>query len=300
MAAETFISWCQSTMNFWVGCEKVSEACTFCYAQAWAKRAGVPELWEGQRRRTKTWREPMKWHRGATAFFAKHGVRQRVFTNSLADFFDNAVEDQWREDAWKVIEETPSLEWLIVTKRVSNISKMLPANFSGLWFKHCIFIITVVTQAEADRDIPRLIDIKKKYPWLRIGLSMEPLLEFIDLKWEWLEWLNWVIVGGESGGRARPMNAAWVLAIRDKCIAAGVHFHFKQWGEWLTFDAGYPGLMRALYGVGVIGARIDGVRYPSKDIHRFEDGSYAIRVGINRTGRLLEGVLHNDFARDNV
>lgn len=161
-----------------------------------------------------------------------HGRRRRVFTNSLADFFDNAVEGGWRDDAWALIAQCPDLDWLVVTKRVSNVEKMLPAGgFTKAAFGHVLLIITVVTQAEATRDIPRLIAIKDKYPWLRIGLSVEPMLEFIDIKAEWMKALNWIICGGESGGNARPFKYQWASWLRDICDMYDVAFHFKQVGN---------------------------------------------------------------------
>jgi hypothetical protein len=192
-----------------------------------------------------------------------------------------------------------------------------------------VIIITVVTQEEADRDIPKLIALKDKYPWMRIGLSMEPLLEDVDIS-QWLfpfkvcancpcpdpskdrkgfeeccrepemqpSPLDWVIVGGESGGHARPMNAAWAIEIKRQCDAANTPFHFKQYGEFLTFDKGYPGLIRDEKTGGIRGVRVDGIRYPVSDCYVWPDRTFSVRVGKNRTGRLLDGVLHDAGPRE--
>ncbi len=219
-------------MNFWLGCTKVSPACDHCYAETWAKRAGMADLWQGRRQRTKTWNDPFKWQKGADGYIRDYGHRRRVFTNSLADFFDNEVEPSWRNDAWTVIGQCRDLDWYIVTKRISNFMKMLPIEgFSKATFGHIVLIITVVNQEEANRDIPRLVAIQDAFPWLRIGLSIEPMQGPIVLKAEWLRKLNWVIVGGESGAHARPMPYAWVIPIRDACSVYGVPFHFKQIGH---------------------------------------------------------------------
>ncbi len=232
MAAISAISWTDSTQNFWLGCTKISPACDHCYAETWAKRAGMGDLWQGRRQRTKTWGEPLKWQKKHIEFFSIHGHRRRVFTNSLADFFDNEVEDGWRDDAWAVIHQCPDLDWLIVTKRIGNVERMLPKpGFGRNDFGHVILIITVVNQSEANRDIPKLVALKARYPWLRIGLSIEPMVGPIILSAEWLRTLDWVIVGGESGAEARAMPFLWVIALRDACSVYGVPFHFKQIGH---------------------------------------------------------------------
>lgn len=285
----TKISWCLHTMNFWVGCEEVSPACDDCYAKRWAGRAGKPELWQGVRYRTKTWNDPLKFNRLALAA----GERHSVFANSLSDFFDNHPDvGPWRADAWKVIADCSALDWYLVTKRIPNVAKMLPPDFTKERFGHVVIIITVVTQAEADRDIPRLVALKQRYPWLLIGLSMEPLLGAVDLR-KYLfvgaeggidfsytprGYLDWVIVGGESGGQARPLKVSWVRSLRDQCLAAGVPFHFKQWGEFHHDGQQWPS--------GMYGMRETPGVEPE-----------ATRVGVKKSGRRLDGRTHDDGPR---
>ena len=124
MAENSKIEWTHHTMNFWLGCTALSPACDHCYAEVWAKRTGNAALWQGERRRTSAalWRQPAKWD----AACAAAGIRQRVFTNSLADFFDNQVPAEWRLDAWAVIAGARHLDWMVLTKRPENIAKMLP------------------------------------------------------------------------------------------------------------------------------------------------------------------------------
>lgn len=165
-------------------------------------------------------------------FFALHGRHRRIFTNSLADWCDNEIPESWRHDAWTHIGMCRHAEWYIVTKRISNFLKMLPIEaFAKSTFGHIVLIITVVNQEDANRDIPRLTAIQDQYPWLRIGLSIEPMQGPIVLKAEWLRKLNWVIVGGESGAHARAMPFAWVKPLLDACTAYAVPFHFKQVGH---------------------------------------------------------------------
>ena len=130
MAENSKIEWTDHTFNAWVGCTKISPACDHCYAESWAKRTGSPGLWQGERRRTtaSNWMQPVKWNRGA----AMAGTRRKVFCASLADVFDNQVPASWRDDLWGLIEQTPHLDWLLLTKRPQNIAKMLPDPLAGV------------------------------------------------------------------------------------------------------------------------------------------------------------------------
>jgi protein gp37 len=264
MAENSKIEWTDATFNCWLGCTKISPACDHCYAESWAKRAGNPELWQGERRRTTeaNWRKPLKWNRDADKFFAEHGRRQRVFCASLADVFDNAVPPQWRTDLFRLIHDTPELDWLLLTKRIGNVPTMLgvlgdDAMPPNLWLG-----ATVVNQEECDRDIQKLLAAPAAVRFL----SMEPLLGPVNFRWtsyaheasgetyreyferngsvseyEALRKLDWVIVGGESGPHARRMDIEWVESIANQCREAGVPFFMKQgsqanWTEFKNFD----------------------------------------------------------------
>lgn len=266
MGANTNIEWADHTFNPWVGCTAVSPACEHCYAETMMdKRLHVVKWGAGQpRKRTgdKNWREPLKWNADAAA----KGVRYRVFCASLADVFDNEVPDAWRVDLFRLIEATPNLDWLLLTKRIGNVDKLVDAAGSLMpevlvWPKPNVWLgATICNQAEADRDIPKLLSA----PAAKRFLSMEPLLGPVDLtalageigvglhsydalrgrnihhddghQWtqDWKRGIDWVIVGGESGNSARPMHPDWVRLLRDQCDSAGVAFLFKQWGEWFT------------------------------------------------------------------
>ncbi len=198
MGENTKIEWADHTFNAWIGCSEVGPGCDNCYARAYANRIGQPELWEGERRRTKTWNDPVRWNRQHEAFFAEHGRRQRVFLNSLSDWLDNEVPAEWLADLLLVIMETPNLDWLLLTKRIGNFRKRLEAakesvllhhreNYSLLtwidqWLagnppSNVVLMITVVNQDEADRDIIKLL----RTPARIRGLSMEPLLGPVGL-----------------------------------------------------------------------------------------------------------------------
>ena len=229
MAENSKIEWTDHTFNPWVGCTKISPACDHCYAESWAKRTGNSELWGGVRRRTTAanWRGPLKWNREAS----ERGLRYRVFCASLADVFDNAVPMEWRADLFGLIEQTPRLDWLLLTKRIGNVPKMLDALRRDGFPPNVWLGSTVVNQEEAERDVPKLLSVGARVRFL----SCEPLLGPIDLS-AWIEGIHWVIAGGESGGHARQSSPSWFRGLRDQCNGAGVGFHFKQWGDWFPLE----------------------------------------------------------------
>src|SRR5205814_2553649 len=156
MAQNSKIEWTDHTFNPWVGCTNVSPGCDHCYAESWSKRSGLVKWGNSPRRRTSEayWRAPSKWQGGAAAFQAKYGRRQRVFCASLADVFDNKAESEWRSDLFKLIAATPSLDWLLLTKRPQNIKKMLPSdwpdifvriNSEGVKLNQADFILTLLS-----------------------------------------------------------------------------------------------------------------------------------------------------------
>ena len=242
MGRDSKIEWCDHTFNTWVGCQKVGPGCDHCYAERWAKRTGQADLWSGRRRRTShaNWKSPHRWNRRAV----KAGRRDRVFCASLADVFDNAVPQAWRDDLWSLIRETPALDWIIVTKRIGNTPDMLPSDW-GNGYPNVWLMITVVNQEEAGRDVPRLL----KLPAAVRGVSIEPQLGAIDLSritppgraeldalvgFDFDQGrptnsaLDWVICGCESGPQRRHPDENWFRSLRDQCQAAGIPFFYKQ------------------------------------------------------------------------
>lgn len=238
MAENSEIEWTDHTFNPWIGCTKVSPGCDHCYAERREDKRLHRVRWgAGQpRQRTKTWGDPERWNKAHDAFFAQYGRRQRVFCASLADVFDNEVDPAWRADLFRLISETPNLDWLLLTKRIGNAARMMfEARGGHLPLQNAWLGATVVNQDEADRDIPKLLAT----PAAKRFLSIEPMLGPIDLKrllhydtGRTIRGIDWVICGGESGPGARPMHPDWARALRDQCTAAGVAFFFKQWGEW--------------------------------------------------------------------
>lgn len=233
MTENSKIEWTDHTFNPWVGCEKVSPACAKCYAESWAKRTGNAELWQGERRRTSeaNWKLPLKWNREAAAA----GVIRRVFCASLADVFDNAVPPRWRADLFRLIHDTPHLDWLLLTKRIGNAVRMIdearseahlltsgsrPWPWPNVWLG-----ATVANREEMLRDGSKLMAIPARVHFW----SYEPALG--DLGFIPQELMpEWVIVGGESGGGARSLEIGWVSRIVEQCAAFGVPCFVKQLG----------------------------------------------------------------------
>lgn len=212
MSENTKIEWTDHSFNPWEGCQKVGPGCDNCYAETRnARFAGGEAInWgpDAPRRRTapSTWAKPKAWNAAHEKFFAEHGRRQRVFCASLADVFDNAVDPQWRADLFALIAQTPNLDWLLLTKRIGNVHKLLDEailhiesrpdwksegphkleaarNLMANWVQlkkppHNVWLgATIVNQEEADRDIPKLLAVPARVRFL----SMEPLLGPVNL-----------------------------------------------------------------------------------------------------------------------
>jgi protein gp37 len=240
MGEVTGIGWTDHTWSPWWGCTKVSVgdkgACVGCYAEALDKRVGGDHWGVGKPRRAMSeahWREPLKWDRNAAAA----GEPRFVFP-SMCDPFDKEVDPAWRRRFFDLIRATPHLTWLLLTKRPPNIVDQ--CNEAGGLPANAALGATMVTQKEYDRDYRTMMDAADELRPAFTFASLEPLMEAIDLSLSYsrspgmppknLSWLDWVIVGGESGPRPRPMSPDWASSLRDQCAEAGVPFFFKQWG----------------------------------------------------------------------
>lgn len=308
------IEWCHHTFNPWMGCTKVSPACQNCYAERDMDHRFGRVAWGPSGNRVVTsranWSAPVKWDRDAGAA----GIRERVFCASLADVFEDwsgpmmssgkspvILSDDWkastgsnrltmddvRNQLFELIDSTPNLDWLLLTKRPENIRRMWP-DLAGSWDgpapysrKNVWIGCSVENQQQADERIPELLKCRALSPVL--FLSCEPLLEHVLLGFHYFhgaivdylngEWsrggvmhsfrgVDWVIAGGESGPNARRADPDWFRSLRDQCAESETPFLFKQWGE-------------------------------------FSEGS-GKRVGKAWAGRMLDGQHHNEFPSPNV
>lgn len=258
------IAWTDHTFNPWIGCTKVSAGCLHCYAEARDKRYDKGIHWgkDAPRRRTTVanWGQPFRWAeetRRAAAITINgstpaHMARPRVFCASLADWMDDEIPLDWLADLMDVVRLTTELDWLLLTKRPENIKPRLlellnPAIYDNekewqrsggrrdwimSWLvtesaipKNVWLGTSVENQAAAAARIPHLLEIPSTVRFL----SCEPLLEAVDLGNE-VGTIDWVIVGGESGAGARPMDEAWARSLRDQCAPHSTAFFMKQLG----------------------------------------------------------------------
>jgi protein gp37 len=232
MAETTGISWAQSTFNIVWGCEEIPHdpCCTHCYARDFSKRLGM-DLWGKTKPRKEMsehyWNDPVRWNRKAEA----EGRRHRVFCSSMADVFEDHPDlVAARERLWKVIAVTPALDWMLLTKRPENMNRFAPQEWASGWPSNVWAGTTVGTQEWAQKRCPILREVPARVRWL----SVEPLFEALDLG-PWMDWISWVIVGGESGRRgARIMEPEWVTSLIRQCGDHKVPFFFKQKGTVLS------------------------------------------------------------------
>lgn len=228
MAEESNIGWTDSTVNWWWGCSHAGPGCLNCYAEVLNNFRGNKQWGPGAARRKIKGAPALiqKLSRQAEAFFTEHGRRRRVFMQSMSDTFDNEVDDAWRAEMFDAIKAAPDINIQLVTKRIPNVSKMMKA-IGHAWPQNAGLISTVVNQPEFDRDVQRLRRMKHDLgiPW--VGLSVEPMLERIDMHGR-LDGIDWVIVGCESGSNSRPFDLQWAQDVRDACLSVGVELFVKQ------------------------------------------------------------------------
>lgn len=229
MAVNTTIEWTDHTFNPWTGCTNVSPGCDNCYAEAWSKRSGHVKWGNSPRKRTTEsyWKAPAIWQSKAGLFQSQHGRRQRVFCASLADVFDNQVDPDWRADLFKVIRSTPSLDWQLLTKRPQNIKKMVPRDWGPDGYDNVWLGFTAEDQTRFDQR-KKVIEQVPAAVWF---ISYEPAIGSLRISSDDPK-PDWLIVGGESGHGARPMDSRWVRDIIQDCEAFGVAPFFKQWGAF--------------------------------------------------------------------
>lgn len=296
MSDHTHIEWTDATWNPITGCSVVSAGCKHCYAMKLAgtrlqhhpSRAGltvdtkVGPVWTGEVRFNAEWiDQPLRWRRARRIFVCAHG-----------DLFHESVPDEWIDQVFAVMALATQHAFQVLTKRPERMRRYITTPFcanriakametvapdrsvwvwpgEGVAPRNVWLGVSVEDQAAAEERIPLLLATPAHVRWI----SAEPLLgplDFVGLFVDdqdprvhinWLEALDWVVAGGESGTGARPMQIEWARSLRDQCEAAGVPFLFKQWGSWAPVDA-----------AGVLA-----------------------NIGKRRAGRTLDGVLHDAY-----
>lgn len=260
MGDKSRIEWTDATWNPVTGCAKVSAGCKNCYAERdWTRLAAKVEAYRGRKFtdvvvHPERLDQPIRWRRP-----------RRIFVNSMSDLFHEDVPDEFIDKVFAVMALCPHHVFQVLTKRPERMARYMdlstdnrehaigeqmrllsygehPCLFghSGLFdlpLPNVWLGVSVENQEAADARIPFLLETPAAVRWL----SCEPLIGPLSLmSWHYhigdeLEFklpFDWVVVGGESGPKARPMDARWVRSLRDQCVAAGVPFSFKQWGEF--------------------------------------------------------------------
>ena len=214
MATLSKIEWTETTWNPVTGCTKISYGCKHCYAERMSKRLQAMGM-EKYRRgfevvvHDSVLQEPLKWKNPTL-----------VFVNSMSDLFHKAVPTEFVQSVFGVMNQASQHTFQVLTKRPGRV-KQIDARLD--WAPN----IWLGTSVESERWLDRLDRLKATGASTKF-LSLEPLLRPLpDLD---LSGIDWVIVGGESGPGARPMDAEWVREIRDNCVDSNVPFFFKQWG----------------------------------------------------------------------
>ncbi len=214
MAEKSAIEWTESTWNPVTGCTKISSGCLNCYAERMARRLkamGQPNYRNGFKVtcHPHTLDIPLKWKKP-----------QMIFVNSMSDLFHKDVPDEFILDIFSTMRQAKQHQYQILTKRAERLAKLSPE----LPWQENIWMGVTVEAADYKYRIDYL-----RYTGAKIKfLSLEPLLD--DLGELNLDEIDWVIVGGESGPGARPIEIGWIRNIREQCLAQNVPFFFKQWG----------------------------------------------------------------------
>lgn len=305
---KTKIEWTDATWNPLRGCCRVSEGCRNCYAETVANRfKGPGQPYEGLIASGGQWNgqiklipekleEPLRWTKP-----------RKVFVNSMSDLFHENVPDEFIDQVFAVMAQCPQHIFQVLTKRPKRMlnyfmrcglvgaSNDLADLTTGNWPLPNVWLgVSVEDQETANERIPYLQKCPAAVRWL----SIEPLIDSIDFfecsnHWyqnNYTPWRNapiladidWVVVGGESGPHARPMNPEWVRTIRDQCKPANVPFFFKQWGEWLPGEA--PAAPE----------NEDYAIFAGKG-YRFEGGQWMDRVTKKKAGRTLDGQIWDQY-----
>jgi protein gp37 len=217
MTTTSRIEWTEQTWNPTVGCTKISAGCKNCYAETMAKRLqamGTPGYENGFKLQLLPARlsDPIARKKPTT-----------YFVNSMSDLFHEKIPDDFIDQVFATIANTPHHTYQILTKRAARMARYfkqreVPRN---AWLG--------VSVENKKHGVPRIDNLRKVPARIRF-LSVEPLLE--DVGTLDLTDIHWVIVGGESGPKARPMKQEWADAVRRQCEEQGAAFFFKQWGAW--------------------------------------------------------------------
>lgn len=328
MADKSKIEWTDASWGPVTGCEKTSAGCKFCYAERdWPRLSANPATIYFGRKFTdvrchpERLDQPLRWQKP-----------RKIFVNSMSDLFHPDVPFDFIDQVFAVMALAPRHTFQILTKRPErmlqylsmederrqkiagwikgNLKRCFPENaYLNTWPLPNVWLgVSIENQEAADKRIPLLLQVPASVRWL----SIEPLIGPVSLRWlaawngkgfkpdanetdhlDGLRCLDWVVVGGESGHKARPMHPDWARNLRDQCKEAGVPFNFKQWGEWVPRgpeSMGYP-LVEDVPRIRLTDTGENGQDLASSGGNH----SWMQRVGKKVAGRLLDGKLYDEY-----
>ena len=334
MSDKTGIEWTDATWNPVTGCAKVSAGCKHCYAEReWPRMTRLVPAYSGRdftdvRTHADRLDQPLLWMKP-----------RMIFVNSMSDLFHPDVPDEFLPDVFAVMAAAPRHVFQVLTKRPERMRDVLndgvffeavacSAKQYGIeltaeqWPLPNVWLgVSVEDQAAADNRIPLLLDTPAAVRWI----SAEPLLGPVDLNrilvnaergfhasalheqhddcyYQSNAQLDWVVAGGESGPKARPMHPTWARSLRDQCSAAGVPFLFKQWGEWAPGEnCGGPMTKTEETADWFAEKWSFGTMTPkqSEECH-IDDEPLLYRCGKKRAGRLLDGRQHDGYPVEKI
>lgn len=291
---KTSIEWATDTWNPIRGikglwhCTKVSEGCRSCYAERMNIRMGGPEYKpgaDGFRLDEKILEQPLKWKRP-----------RRIFVCSMTDLCHEMINDNFIARTFEVMLSARQHTFQVLTKRAGRMAIMIRKMMFYGPPSHIWLGVSVEDQKTADERIQILLETPAAVRWI----SAEPLLAPIDLldylpifplkmpKENMPPSIDWVVVGGESGPRARPMHPDWARSIRDQCQMAGVPFFFKQWGEWIPSDE-VPSSYADTY---------SSKRHGSRNQCRVVGDMLLVKAGKKAAGRILDGKTWDEYPKN--
>lgn len=325
MGDKSGIEWTDATWNPVTGCTKVSAGCKHCYAERdWARLQHLPRF--AGRAFTdvvchpERLDHPLRWKKP-----------RRIFVNSMSDMFHDDVPDTFLDQVFAVMALCPLHTFQVLTKRARRMRDYMSdggraarvldlvrndelgyrAGGDNLprqsWpFQNVLIGVSVEDQVTADERTPLLLQTPAAVRWI----SAEPLLGPVNIQSaiNRMPWkigggdagLHWVVVGGESGPKARPMHPDWVRSLRDQCAAAGVAFLFKQWGEWIPYEHdAQPPFLHSQHGDFFDGHGLPDFESGEGEMQREWHSDWSIqlisrRVGKKAAGRLLDDMKHDE------
>lgn len=211
-----------ATWNPWRGCKKCSEGCLHCYIHKGDAKRGVDTSEIVQ---TKDFKKPVQCLKNGN-YKMKSGI---VYVCFSTDFLIEEA-DEWREDCWRMMKERQDCTFLFLTKRIDRFLECIPDDW-GNGYENVVVCCTIENQKNADYKLGIFKDLPIKHKCI----TAQPLLEKIDME-KYLDNIELVVVGGESDYKARPLDYAWVLDIREQCVRQNVSFEFRQCGTHFIKD----------------------------------------------------------------